>query len=156
MYVFADYCSGRVWALDRSGPLPVATQIGTRSNPTTFGEDYHGELYVVGGSSVFRLDPNPVAGEPGPDHSAVQMSLVGPNPVRGRGTITFLAGLAGPARMTLYDVLGREVGVLFERVVDGTTRQEVQLRGDRLPPGVYVVRLVTAAGLRTMEIVLAR
>jgi glucose/arabinose dehydrogenase len=155
-YVFADYCSGRVWALDMSGPSPTATQIGTRSSPTTFGEDYHGEMYVVGGSSIFRLDPNPVYSEPQPDESAVQMSLEGPNPVRSRATIRFHAGLPGPARMTLFDVLGRQVAVLFERVVDGTTPQEVLLRADGLPPGVYVVRLVTAAGLRTMEVVLAR
>jgi uncharacterized repeat protein (TIGR03806 family) len=44
-YVYADWVSTRVWAWDRtsSGPL----EIGTVSQPSSFGEDRSGELYLV-------------------------------------------------------------------------------------------------------------
>jgi glucose/arabinose dehydrogenase len=52
-YVFADYCSGRVWAIDPStnasrAPTVVAE---TSHNFTAFGEDESGELYAVDISS---------------------------------------------------------------------------------------------------------
>jgi glucose/arabinose dehydrogenase len=61
LYVYADYCSGRLWALDAAAALSAGsaepTQYGELSiNPTAFGEDEAGELYVVSqGGQVFRL-----------------------------------------------------------------------------------------------------
>ena len=60
-YVFSDYCSGNLWAIDAAEAIASGsiepTQYGTTEiNPTTFGEDESGELYVANGSGqVFRL-----------------------------------------------------------------------------------------------------
>lgn len=66
VYVFSDFCSGRVWAL-RGGPSGVAwiqeimglsPQPGTvLSSPSTFGEDTHGELWVadIADGELFKL-----------------------------------------------------------------------------------------------------
>ena len=60
-YVFSDYCSGRIWAVDASVALSTGsaepTQYGkVPINPTSFGEDEAGELYLVDGSGqVYRL-----------------------------------------------------------------------------------------------------
>jgi hypothetical protein len=48
-YVFADYCSGKIWAIDPAGdelrePALVAESGATISS---FGEDEAGELYVT-------------------------------------------------------------------------------------------------------------
>jgi hypothetical protein len=58
-YLFADYCSGRVWAIDPSSnafrePTQVAT---TDHNFAAFGEDERGELYAVdiSGGSLLRV-----------------------------------------------------------------------------------------------------
>jgi len=58
-YVFADYCSGRVWAIDPSTndfrkPTLVAQ---TNHNFAAFGEDEAGELYAVdiSGGTLLRL-----------------------------------------------------------------------------------------------------
>jgi glucose/arabinose dehydrogenase len=46
-YVFGDLCSGVIWAAARSGnSFTVRTVSGQLSQPTTFGEDQGGELYV--------------------------------------------------------------------------------------------------------------
>ncbi len=57
-YLFADYCSGRVWTLDRVGAdawrMTERAKLDVRI--TSFGEDQHGELYATGdGGAVYRI-----------------------------------------------------------------------------------------------------
>jgi hypothetical protein len=58
--VFADYASGRVWTM-RAGPHPgpareITGGLGrTLSAVTSFGQDASGELYVIGGGTLYRF-----------------------------------------------------------------------------------------------------
>ena len=59
-YVYADFCSGRVWSL-RAGPKPggLREETGrlgvTLSNVTSFGEGLGGELYVIANGALYRF-----------------------------------------------------------------------------------------------------
>jgi glucose/arabinose dehydrogenase len=60
-YLYGDYCSGKVWALTQSGgrvadqrQLGLGTPIG---NVLSFGEDAAGELYLLTGDALFRIQP---------------------------------------------------------------------------------------------------
>lgn len=64
---FADFIEGKVFTLRRQGTSWLATDrtaeiapdAGAIGNPTSFGEDEFGNLYLVDiGSDVFRLTPN--------------------------------------------------------------------------------------------------
>ncbi|MBS1825512.1 MAG: PQQ-dependent sugar dehydrogenase [Acidobacteria bacterium] len=59
-YIYADYCSGRIWGLERSGTQWVnrLLLLAAGRNITTFGEDETGELYVGDASSdtIFRIE----------------------------------------------------------------------------------------------------
>ncbi|MEP7378818.1 MAG: PQQ-dependent sugar dehydrogenase [Chloroflexota bacterium] len=63
-YVFSDYCSGSLWAIDaasaiESGPVTPIEYGSASINPTAFGEDEAGELYLVNGAGqIFRLTLN--------------------------------------------------------------------------------------------------
>ena len=60
VYLFGDYCSGRVWASWRDGQLQWHTSefLSTGLQISSFGEDEQGELYIVDyGGRVYRLDP---------------------------------------------------------------------------------------------------
>jgi hypothetical protein len=48
-YLYADYCSGRIWAAQGAGAGPwVSIELGATGYPiTTFGEDEAGELYFA-------------------------------------------------------------------------------------------------------------
>ena len=49
VYLFGDFCSGRVWGIDAAGPnaqTPVLL-FDTAANITSFGEDQAGNLYLV-------------------------------------------------------------------------------------------------------------
>jgi glucose/arabinose dehydrogenase len=61
LYVFSDYCSGTLWTIDAgealaSGSVNPTEHGNAPINPTAFGEDEAGELYLVNGAGqVFRL-----------------------------------------------------------------------------------------------------
>ena len=59
-YVYADFTSGRIWALTVDQTVAVANeQIATVASPSSFGETVAGELLVVSyGGSIFRLVPD--------------------------------------------------------------------------------------------------
>jgi glucose/arabinose dehydrogenase len=60
-YLFADFCAGRVWALDaglalEAGEAPMTQLLESGFDPSTFGEDEAGELYLGGqGGQILRL-----------------------------------------------------------------------------------------------------
>jgi glucose/arabinose dehydrogenase len=57
-YLFADYCSGEIWYLDRGaarGAVPIRA-LDTNAAITSFGQDEAGELYLTDGNgTVYRL-----------------------------------------------------------------------------------------------------
>ena len=46
-YFYADFCSGRVWGLRRAAGRVTSIQVANVPNPSSFGEDAAGELYVT-------------------------------------------------------------------------------------------------------------
>ena len=60
VYVFGDYCSGRVWGLfDEDGGYVARRLLDSDINISSFGEGLDGELYVVdlSGGGLHRLAP---------------------------------------------------------------------------------------------------
>ncbi len=57
LYLYADYCTGRVWGLDRSGGTTRhALLLDTPYQVTSFGQGEDGELYLLhGGGTIYRL-----------------------------------------------------------------------------------------------------
>src|SRR5207302_4448829 len=64
MYIYGDYCTGRIWGATPQHDGTVTTQLllDTPLQISSFGEDVRGELYVVNiqGGTVFQItDPAP-------------------------------------------------------------------------------------------------
>ncbi len=61
LYLYGDYCSGRIWSLERTG-LTWSNRLLLESGLgiTTFGQDESGESYVAdaNGSAVYRIQGN--------------------------------------------------------------------------------------------------
>lgn len=47
VYVYGDFCSGRIWGLDAANPGMPVLLLETRSSLSSFGEDEAGEIYVT-------------------------------------------------------------------------------------------------------------
>ena len=78
-----------------------------------------------------------------------------PNPAAGRLSVRYTLPQAGTARLSLTDVLGREVAVLLDGGApagDG----EAALDTSRLAPGVYVLRLAVGAAVAALRVTVAR
>ncbi len=58
-YLFSDFGSGTLWALERqaNGSYQRRTLLETGRNVASFGQDNQGELYLVTTSGLFRIDP---------------------------------------------------------------------------------------------------
>lgn len=58
-YIYADYCSGRIWGIDRQGSaFANRLLLASGYNITTFGEDEAGEIYAARASSgeIYRVE----------------------------------------------------------------------------------------------------
>ena len=89
------------------------------------------------------------------DASGLDLEGAAPNPATGSTRIAFTLGAAGPARLAVYDVLGREVAVLADGpMAEG--RHEVRLDAAALSAGTYVYRLNAGAEARTGRLTIAR
>ncbi len=58
-YVYGDYCTGRVWAVDTaSADAPAIPIADTGTSITSFAQDKDGELYIVtANNEIYRLVP---------------------------------------------------------------------------------------------------
>ncbi len=158
-YVYADYCSGRYWALDARGDTPENEQLAieTLRYPTSFGEDAAGELYVaLQTGTIYRFfseTDTSVGGDTPLDR--IRLELDGPNPFSGETAFRYSLAEPGPMRLAVYDVLGREVAVLADREAlagEGSAR----FAASGLAAGLYLVRLEAAGTTQTRRVVLTR
>lgn len=78
-----------------------------------------------------------------------------PNPFRGETTFSFSMDQPGSVSLVVYDVTGREVATVAETHFS-TGDHAVRWNADRLPSGVYFVRMTSGPVSETRRIVLVR
>ena len=77
-----------------------------------------------------------------------------PNPSRGRVAVPFTTA-GGPVRLSVVDVLGREVAVLAEGPL-AAGAHEAEVEAGSLAAGVYLVRLVAGPEVRARALTVVR
>ncbi|MEL6445218.1 MAG: binary toxin-like calcium binding domain-containing protein [Bacteroidota bacterium] len=85
----------------------------------------------------------------------VELSTPAPNPVHQSARVRYVLPEASNVRVSVYDVLGREVAVLAEGARpagEGTVRFDAS----RLASGFYVLRLLTEQGAATRRVTVVR
>jgi len=103
-YVFADYCTGRMWtAIPTGGPTwERATFADTGLNITGFGEDEAGELYFAGGNTIYKLVADEAQASLMGDVSGdARADLVWQNPSTGTVALWLMNGLAPTSAVVL-------------------------------------------------------
>ena len=78
--------------------------------------------------------------------SAVWLGPPAPNPAAGTVHVRFAVAAGGPARLALYDALGRRVAVLFDGSITAGTPLDATFDAARLLSGAYVLVLTTPTG----------
>jgi hypothetical protein len=96
-----------------------------------------------------------VATEPDQDLPPTLYLAAAPNPATAVVDVSYRLPRSGPASITLFDLLGRQVRVLAD--YDHTAGEHASLLDmSAFPSGVYVLRLETASGVRALKMTVAR
>ena len=98
--------------------------------------------------------PDATAGEP-TDAFAVGLGLVGPNPFRGRTTLSARLRTAGHARVEAFDLAGRRVATILDEPLPAGERT-IAWDASGLAAGIYVVRLASGGAMRTRTLTVLR
>lgn len=96
-----------------------------------------------------------VANEDAHEAAALALDPPRPNPARGASEVSFSMPEAGLVRLSVVDLLGREVAVIAEGE-QAAGRHVETLDTGALAPGVYVVRLSSGAQTATQRVVVVR
>ena len=152
-YVFADFAAYQVWYIDPENPSSVKLLLPEQYNVTTFGEDLEGELYFNRflGGKIYKITPGPGAtsSDGGPLDPAMPRVEVYPNPARTEATVVF-SGEAAQVRLTLFDMLGRELRQVYEGP-GYAGRLALDVRG--LASGLYFLRMEAGEVVQTKKMI---
>jgi hypothetical protein len=135
------------------------TYIGSGDNPLVDPAEQPSGLTIV----AIRFTPlwGGVVDVPdAPLPRALAIQEIRPNPTSGSASVTLALPRAGAARVAAYDVNGRRVRTLWDGALeagvrtlawDGTTD-----RGDRVPGGIYFVRLECGGQIAARRLAILR
>ena len=141
--VAAPASSGRVWGVWGGRAIVGAPTYASNGSNS-------------GGAWVVDLRPVlPVAGEAAPGGALLSLSPPSPNPSRGAARLTLTVAEAGAVRVSVVDVLGREVAVVLDEAA-APGEQVLGVDAAAWPAGVYVVRATAGAQTATARLVVAR
>ena len=155
-YIYADYVSGRIWALTTGGTATVTNQLLIDSPYliSSFGEDGQGEMYILSyeDGRIYRLEITasslPSGGNTEPSGFLLDQNYPNPFSARGRSasggnpttTIQFHTSDRTQVRLSVYTVEGREIALLYDGPADAG-RHAVVFDAAGLPSGAYFYRL---------------
>jgi uncharacterized protein (DUF1501 family) len=105
--------------------------LGATDSQEALGGDF-AKVPLFAASSVHYGDGSVMAG--------MTLDQNQPNPATSITTLSFSLPIAGTARLSLYDMTGREVKTFFNRTVESGTHS-VRMDVSDLPAGAYVYRL---------------
>lgn len=93
--------------------------------------------------------------ESGPNAGAARIASIAPNPTTGTARVRFELDRPGEARLSVYDVMGREVAVLATGTF-AADAHEAMVDVSALASGVYVVRLQADGAASTARLSVVR
>lgn len=148
LYIFGDYCTGRIWAYNPG--TDTATQIladQILGNILSFAEDAAGELYVLTGDTLWRLE---IGDTTGVDllPAGLRLAPAMPNPFGERARLALsLDGPRARLEVGIYAVDGRRLRTLHSGPTDGGELSYSwdgrDADGRALAAGVYLLRAET-------------
>jgi hypothetical protein len=147
-----------VWTTTNSGSSWQQLNTGLpTSNILSIVHDPVSRVLYAGtkGEGVFRLDlPTGVEREPALLYEfALDQNY--PNPFNSTSTIGFRIPADDHVKLTVFDLLGREVTVLVDEP-KSPGQYQVQMDAGRLASGVYVLRLTSGTRTQTRTLILVR
>jgi glucose/arabinose dehydrogenase len=134
-YVFADYCKNRLGILQANSSIVYSANLPNNINITCFGEDKDGELYVGGGSTIYRVVDVSLATTSFENNGFTLY----PNPAKDIVTISNKNGSLFQS-IAIMDVAGKLV------LSETANTSEKQITISNLQSGLYVLKVTDNGG----------
>jgi len=149
-YIYADYCSGRIWALSNDGGVWSSEELlDTDSQIGTFGENQDGELFLASlNGRIYSIEPTQINGVQG--ELAFQRLSLAPNPTPDQVLLQMQVEQNGNYQFRLLNPDGRILRSWDEQVND-TYSKSISLKD--LPKGIYLLRIQMENRERSLRIV---
>ena len=158
MYVYSDFVSGRVWALDYKSGDDVTNILieNTDLAISTLGIDEDNELYLgeFNDGRLYKLADPPGSVD---DHEKAEATLHSaiPNPATDRITIPYEMNARTDVSLLLFNIMGEEIAQLVEGVKE-KGKHHVEFDTTEVPAGVYYARLTTNHGQVSRKVTVVR
>lgn len=118
--------------------------------------DKYGNRFALGADRLFEFTgPLDVGPSPNDLPMVTKLHQNYPNPFNPLTTITYEVPVAGHVKLSVFDVLGREVALVTDGMVSAGTHH-ARVDGSSLTTGVYYYRLSTNAGSFTKKLIIQK
>ncbi|MEO8209211.1 MAG: PQQ-dependent sugar dehydrogenase [bacterium] len=155
-YIYADYCSAKMWKLQyENGSITEDEQIMTAPSAVySFGIDQNNELYVCCANNVvYRFNKSDVVGINNSASSIPQefkLEQNYPNPFNPETNINYFISELSKVRLTIFDALGKEINTLVNtNQLSGTYQIKwngKDANGNNIASGIYFYNLTLQTG----------
>jgi gluconolactonase len=142
------YCTGPtgVWIISSSGVLLDKIVMTETPSNCAWGDADRKTLYITAGQSLYRIRMSATGIEKdraGQSPEKFELSQNYPNPFNPTTTICFAIPALSNVKMKVFDLLGREVATIIDKVVIAGTHT-VTFDGFGFKSGVYFLRLAAS------------
>jgi len=142
-YIYGDYCSRKIWALEYDGITPPTNQylLTVPNSITSFGVDQNNELHITSSDGkIYRFTPTITDNEPENNPTGYFIEQNYPNPFNPATTIKYQLGNDGFVSLKVFNALGEEVAVLVNQFQKAGS-YDLTFNAENLPSGIYVYKL---------------
>lgn len=128
--IFIDSPSGHIWVTDFDNHRVLRFDVSTLTSINETTQKVMPEEYFLGQNY--------------------------PNPFNAETQITFSVKLTGEVVLSVYDLLGQKISILFDGVATANTQYSVSFNAKNLTSGVYLYSLRTISGFETKQMCLLK
>ena len=128
--VFVDSPNGHIWITDFSNHRVMRFDVSSLTSV--------GETEKISSLQDFFLNQNY------------------PNPFNAETQISFSTNLTGDVVLSVYNLLGQKVIILFDGIATVNTRYSITFDAKNLPSGIYLYSLRTESGIEVKRMCLLR
>ncbi|HMS35036.1 MAG TPA: PQQ-dependent sugar dehydrogenase [Ignavibacteria bacterium] len=163
-YIYADYTSGRIWALSWDGINPPANTelFDTPYGVVSFAEDTAKNLYfihfVASAGKVYKIiDSTVTTSDPLNESVPSDYKLYQnyPNPFNPVTHLGFGISKLGYVSLKVFDVLGNEIKTLINEIKPAGY-YDAEFNGSNLPSGIYYYRIEAGEFIETRKMILLK
>jgi len=143
-YIYGDYCSRKVWALDYDGINPPTNQfLLTASGAiTSFGVDQNNEIYITSSNGIiYRFTPTVTGSESDINPTEYFIEQNYPNPFNPSTVIKYNIPEESNVSIKVFDSLGKEIDTIASGIQQKGIYQK-SWNASGFSTGVYYVKII--------------